>query len=225
MKTIEINLLPPEYASEKPYSLRNISFVVLSFLILIFLVMDVYKLIDREKAFNLHNQSIMRVFAQYRPFKQKIDNLRKRAVLLNQRRSELAVLVNQRITWSDKLSQIYMLIPPEVWLSTISIEREISKIPLGRQAGATAKNTPQKEEVKILLHIQGEAEDIGSIGELIRRLATLPYLEKPSFDLINQEQIETRSVMSFTVSAQVNPFQTGVTSPKARVLSGLRSVE
>ena len=225
MKTIEINLLPPEYASEKPYSLRNISFVVLSFLILIFLVIDVYKLIDQEKAFNHHNQSIMRVFAQYRPFKQKIENLRKRAVLLNQRRSELAALVNQRITWSDKLSQIYMLIPPEVWLSTISIEREISKIPLGRQAGATAKNTPQKEEPKILLHIQGEAEDIASIAELIARLETLPFLEKPRFSSINQELLDNRSVMSFTIVAQVNPFQTGVTSPKGRVLLGLRSVE
>ena len=118
-----------------------------------------------------------------------------------------------------------MLIPSEVWLSTISIEREIPKTARVRRAGATAKNTPQKEEVKILLHIQGEAEDIASIAELIARLETLPFLEKPRFSSINQKLLDNRSVMSFTIVAQVNPFQTRMASPKARVLSGLRSVE
>lgn len=118
---IEINLLPSEYVPESPYSLRNISFLVLSVFILCFLAADVVKVTSLEKDLEQYKQNMLALIASRGPFKQKVERLRKQASLLNERRAELAAVIDQRTTWSDKLSLVYAQIPIGVWLSEISV--------------------------------------------------------------------------------------------------------
>ena len=201
-----MNLLPPEYAPESPYSVRNISFLLLSFLILTFLTLNTLQVTDVKKEFNQYKQDMLLLVANRGPFKQKVERLRKQTRLLNRRRNELAEVFDRRTTWSDKLSQVYAQIPKGVWLSEVSVKRETRKVEPVAVRGEKSRSTT--EEV-VSLHISGEAKDINDIAELISRLETISFLEKAPFRSINREEggpseeLE-QSMMSFEIIARVN---------------------
>ena len=209
MRTIEVNLLPSEYAPESPYSLRSISFLVLSFLILIFLTLNSHKVIDREKALNLRSQGILRKIDHFRQVKSNSEKLRERTTLLYERRDHLAEVINRRTTWSDKLGQIYTRIPAGMWLSEISIERE-EVIPLptegvpDRSNHTAEEETSEEQSEQIILYILGDAKDLSRITEFISRLETLSFLANPQLHSIDKDPKVGRSTMSFEITAQVN---------------------
>ena len=208
MRTIEINLLPPEYAPENPYSIRNIAFLVLSLFILIFLALDVHQVIEREKSLDRRNQNMLHMLENFRQVKDNIEILRRQTTLLHERRNLLEAVVNRRTTWSDKLSQIYAQIPVDVWLSQISLERQkIIPSPEKKvQDESHAMNGEQSQKVgeQIVLYILGDARDLSRITEFISRLEAISCLENTQFHTIDQRKETGRSVMSFEITAKVN---------------------
>ena len=213
---IEINLLPPEYAPKSPYSPRNISFIVLSFLLLSFLVVDALQVIHREKEFNQRAQDMLRMAGRFSQLNKSIKALRERTALLNKRYNDLVEVLNQRVTWSDKLSQIHAQIPADVWLLEVSLERKMPQIPLVKMTqdksnkstqSKTNKPTstppPQKPQEQIILHILGEATDLTRIAEFIDRLETIPFIASMQFSSSDQRAIGEHLVMSFEIIAQV----------------------
>jgi Tfp pilus assembly protein PilN len=205
---IEVNLLPAEYVPESLFSIRNISFLVLSLLILAFLAFDVMQIIEREKALSLQNQQMLQVLNNYRQLKQEIDKLKERTALLRQRRDLIVSAIGERDTWSDKLSQIYRQVPESVWLSEIAMKREfVSSAPTAPPAKDNkSKDAPLQPVTKeaIRLHISGDAKDISYIAEFIDLLEAVPFLGKTRLNSVNQREEEKREIMAFEIVSQVH---------------------
>ena len=207
---IEINLLPREYLPQSPYSLRNISFLVISFLIAGFLVMDALHITHREKELNHKNQDMLRTLNNFRQLKNNIEALRAQTALLQKRSSLLGGSITSRITWSDKLNQIYAQIPSEVWLSEIALERETIRIPsvaqesTDKQSQSTSTPPQQELQEQIRLRISGDATSLVHISELLRRLETVPFLNSIRLSSINQIERVDHLVMSFEIMAGMN---------------------
>ena len=207
---IEINLLPSEYAPQSPYSLRNISFLVLSFMIAGFLVIDVLQITHREK--DLDQYLNVQVLNELRKFGTRLvdmKRLKEQTALLHERRNLLAEVISRRTTWSDKLSRVYAQIPSDVWLSEISVKREVFQIPIATEKqdkqNKPTPATPQQESPKqIVLYISGSAKDLSRIAEFITRLETLPFLANIRFNSSNQIEQADQFVMSFEIIARVN---------------------
>ena len=195
MRTIiEINLLPSEYAPVSSFNIRNALFLVFSVIILAFLALNTLEIIKSKDAFKKRNQQLSQETLRFSSFQKKIAKLKIRTTLLNKRRTQLLAVVNQRITWSDKLSQIYRLVPPEVWLSEISVSSETRRTPTSASQG----------EKYLVLHIKGESKGLTGVEKLIAGLEAVPFLEDPRFTSINQKELVGRLVMSFEIIAQVN---------------------
>ncbi|MCZ6676881.1 MAG: PilN domain-containing protein [Candidatus Poribacteria bacterium] len=209
---IEVNLLPQEYAPQSAFNLRNISYLILSLLILSFLSLNVMGLINQEKTFHQQSQLMQGVLNKYHQLKGEINALKERTALLHERRDLLANAIEERQTWSDKLSLIYNQIPAEVWLTEISLKYEIiktaptvpakdkSKKPLDQSKDTSQSDEPQ-ELVK--LNILGDAKDLSRIAELIDRLETFPFLQQIKLSRVNQREESDRLVMSFEIIAEI----------------------
>ena len=201
---IEINLLPAEYAPENLFSIRNISALVISFFILMFLAFDAMQLVERERALNLENQQMLMALNSYQQLKGEIDKLKERTSLLRERRDLIIGAIGERETWSDKLSHVYLQVPDAVWLSEITMKRERVKItPTAPPPKNKPKDAPPPEETaeQIQLHISGDTRDIAYIAEFIDRLNAVPFLENTRLNSMNQREQDKRTVMSFELIA------------------------
>jgi Tfp pilus assembly protein PilN len=178
MKIIEINLLPPEYKPPSPYSFRNIAIFAISLLVAIFLILLVLLMVNLKNKYNNEYKQLTRNIEIYGKQKQEIEKLKKREAALNQRRNMLMELIGQRFTWYDKLINLYEQIPENLWLSSISVERqeiEIPKIkeekdkspptgkpPAGKPPATTKKKPPAtKQTVETASQQKGEAVSPG----------------------------------------------------------------
>jgi len=207
---IEINLLPREYLPQSPYSLQNTSFLVLSFLIVGFLMIDVLQITHREKALDQYlNVQVLNELQKFGTRLVDMRRLKEQTAILHERRNLLAEVINRRTTWSDKLSQVYAQIPSDVWLSEISVKRDVFQIPVAKekqdQQNKPTPATPQQESPKqIVLHISGMAKDLARIAEFIARLEALPFLDNIRFNSSKQTEQDDQFVMSFEIIARVN---------------------
>ena len=204
MKTIEVNLLPVEHLPENPFSLRNTLYLVLSLLVLIFLGVDTHQIYEREQTFKAESEQLVDGIGKFRQLKTHIDMLRRRTALLRDRSSLITEVISHRLTWSDKLSEIYLQVPADVlWLSEISLER---RLPNQVRANPTKKDkkttVPQQEQ--FFLHIVGEAKDLSNIAEFIFRLEEISFLGNTQFRTIDEKEETGRTVMSFEIFTQVN---------------------
>jgi Tfp pilus assembly protein PilN len=199
MRTIEINLLPFEDRPGPAYRIRNISMFVLSFGVLIFLAVNGYQVFAKEKTLEQKNEELGILLGSYGSFNRSIKKLRKRKNLLNEHHDNLTAVIKQRITWSDKLSQIYTQIPDGIWLSEISIQREKSQGGTGK-----TKNPSPELEIGITLYIRGEAEDLTNITDLFGNLGKLTFLADLNFRSSHVRQLDERPILSFVMTAKLD---------------------
>ena len=202
---IEVNLLPQAYAPSNPFSTRNISFLVVSMIILGFLGFNTLLFTEKERVFQGRNQQIWQVLSSYRQLKDHIDNLKEQTELLKQRRDLLLDAIGERQTWSDKLGQIYTHVPAQVWLSEISLKRKKVRTqqasPAAKKKSKNAVPPPEKEVVTF--EIAGEAGNLSHIAELIARLDETPFLEKTRLSSVMERELEDRPVLSFEITTQM----------------------
>ena len=213
MKIIEINLLPPEYAPPPLYSFRNIAIFALSLLIASFLPLIALRMTNLKNEYDRKYKQLMRNIEMYGKQKLQINKLKEQEATLTQRRKMLMELIGQRFTWSDKLISLYNKIPEDLWLSSISLERQEIQIlkttgeeKKGNKASparnkAVAQNS-EEENVQqlILLHILGDALGLPQIGEFIARLDESPAFEGTKLLSIGQNERKGRPVMSFEIT-------------------------
>jgi len=205
MKTIEINLLPPEYVPPSPYSFRNIAIFVISLLTAIFLTVVAVRAISLKNRYDREYKQLMRSITAYGKQKQQINKLREWEAALSQRRTMLAELIGHQFTWSDKLIDLYEQIPENLWLSSISSERiEASKTTSEKgKKGESSQGEGKNGRLLILLHISGEALELQQISEFIARLDESPYFEKTKLLSIGRTEGEGRPLMSFRITTQL----------------------
>ena len=224
MKIIEINLLPPEYAPPSPYNFRNIATFALSLLVVIFLILLALRMVNLKNKYNSEYKQLMQNIEMYGKQKQQVNKLREQQTILNQRRDMLLELIGQRFTWSDKLISLYEQIPENLWLSSISLERQEvevpettgkgekkdksppkkGKTPATKQRGETAsQNEETSVQQLIRLHLSGDALKLPQISGLITRLDESPFFEKTKLLSIGQSEREGHAVMSFEITTQL----------------------
>lgn len=153
MKVVEVNLLPPEYAPESPYSVRNIIVLLLSFLILGFLMLISFQLLALKGRYMAENARLITTINALKREKEKLDSLLERESELERRYKMVREVLGERRTWSDKLADIWRAMPSGVWLRSIEMS--------GMES----------------LRISASASDLHRIEEFVRRLKRLPYLE------------------------------------------------
>jgi Tfp pilus assembly protein PilN len=197
MKIIEVNLLPPEYAPESPYSLRNIIVLVLSFLLIGSLVVIAFQMLAMKESYMRENARLMTAISAFRKEKEKLDALLERRSELERRYRMLEKALGGRITWADKLAEICGVIPNEVWLQDISLQRM-------RVMTDVQDQEEQAEAVEVsLIKMTGQASGLKPIEELIRRLKGLSYIEDPNFTSIDRRSMAGHELYQFELTAQV----------------------
>jgi len=224
MKIIEINLLPPEYAPPSPYSFRNIAMFALSLLVAILLIPLALRMVNLKNKYNSEYKQLMQNIEMYGKEKQQVNKLKEQETILNQRRDMLLELIGQRFTWSDKLINLYEQIPENLWLSSISSERQEIEVPettskreekdksppkkekppATKQRGETAsQNEETSVQQLIRLHLSGDALKLPQISEFITRLDESPFFEKTKLLSIGQSEREGHAVMLFEITTQL----------------------
>lgn len=188
MKIIDVNLLPPEYAPESPYSLRNVAILVSSFLIAGFLVALAFQILSLKESYMRENLRLMAMLSKLREEKKRVEELLARKREIERRYRMIEKALGGRVTWSDKLSEIWRAVPEGVWLQEVSLRRALSR-------GERPIETFQ-------LKITGESEGLSSIEELLKRIQALPWIEEADFSSINRRLSPGgREVYAFEISA------------------------
>lgn len=158
MKVVEVNLLPPEYAPESPYSVRNVIMLLLSFLILGLLIIIALQLVTLRERYVAENVRLVTAINALKREKEKLDSLLEREAELKERYGMVKETLGRRMTWSDKLADIRRAMPNGVWLRSIYMRR------------AEGGGNPS-------LSISACASDLRQIEDFVRRLKGLPYFE------------------------------------------------
>ena len=208
MKIIDVNLLPPEYAPESPYSLRNVIILVTSFLTAGFLVLLAFQILGLKEDYMRENARLVAILSKLRKEKSRVEELLARKAEIERRYRMIERALGGRITWSDKLSQIWRAVPEGVWLQEVSLHRTAEREERPKREGKARKGEAKKAEKEAAtvetfqLRITGESAGLSSIEELLKRIQELPWIEEADFSSINKRfSSDEREVYGFEITA------------------------
>jgi len=127
---VKVNLLSPELspirkATSLAFHLRNVPTILFS-ISLIFFMVGIYLRIEtiyRKKSLS----NITQEYMQAEELTKKIKSLQQEGAKLNEEIDALSVYLRRNLLWSEKLAQLRSLIPKEVWLSRLSLEKKAVK--------------------------------------------------------------------------------------------------
>ncbi|MCD6507019.1 PilN domain-containing protein [Candidatus Poribacteria bacterium] len=190
MKVVEVNLLPPEYAPESPYSVRNIIILLLSFLILGFLILIALQLVALKERYVAENVRLVTAINAFKKEKGKLDSLLERKSELEKRFEMVREALGRRRTWADKLTDIWRAIPDGIWLQGIYLR------------GVESQGIPS-------LRISASALDLGRIEKFIRRLKRSPYFKGVISISVNRQTTSGGGFYNFELKLPLKEDSTG----------------
>lgn len=171
---IEIDLLPKELRKKK-MDLPDISFlyIIASFVGIIIVIHLLLSL-----SINVKTKSLKRLQNRWQvilPEKETADKLKCELTTMRNRIDGIDNLIQSRINWAKKLSDLSDAMIPAVWLNKMWLEKKVilqkAEVKKGEE---TANTEPQSITVKTL-HLNGSViatggEETAAIGKFIRSL-------------------------------------------------------
>ena len=127
---VKVNLLSPELSpigkgTSLAFHLRNVPTILFS-LSLVFFIAGIYLRVEtiyRKKSLS----NITQEYIQAEELTKKIKSLQQEGAKLNEEIGALNTYLKRNFLWSEKLAQLRSLIPKEVWLSRLSLEKKAVK--------------------------------------------------------------------------------------------------
>jgi Tfp pilus assembly protein PilN len=104
--------------------------------------------------------------------------------------------LGQRISWDAVLRELSLVLPSDVWLTTLSAQ--------GAAASPTDPSAPVAAGTSVTL--TGSTYSQAAVARLLTRLALVPHFSNVTLQTAAGTTEGTRSVVGFTISAQIrNP--------------------
>jgi lambda repressor-like predicted transcriptional regulator len=127
---VKVNLLSPELspirkATSLAFHLRNLPVILFS-ISLIFFIAGIYLRVEtiyRKRSLS----NITQEYIQAEELTKKIKSLKEEGSKLKEDTDTLNTYLKRNLLWSEKLAQLRSLIPKEVWLSRLSLEKKAVK--------------------------------------------------------------------------------------------------
>ena len=200
---IKINLLPKEL-QEKKLELPDVSFlgivaVFLGIIIIIHMLLSV--------SVNLKTRTLARLekkWQEIQPKKEQADNLKRELAVMRTKIETVDKLLEGRMSWAKKLSDLNDAVIPAVWLNRLWLEKKsvLQKVELkGGKEGAAPSKT-----MSLRLHLNGSViatggEETAAIGRFIRSLKSnqefFADFETVESAAIQRKQMKDIEVMDF----------------------------
>jgi Tfp pilus assembly protein PilN len=140
---------------------------------------------------------------QIKIYKQQVQDIRElgsRVNLLKTRLSLVKELLEERTTWSDRLTELFYYLPPNgIWIEGLTINREKLK-------QNTVGPKPNEEEIEqIVAQISGNAVSVDRVSEFIGNLEESKTFGNIVFDSASADspKASNSSFMSFRFRVQV----------------------
>ncbi len=126
-----------------------------------------------------------------------------RATLLSERQQRslaLAAAIGKRVAWDRILRHIALVLPGDVWLSSLT-----GNVPLDAASGATtAASTPSAlPPTPTALTMQGYTYSQDGVARLLDRLGVLPDLKNVQLQTSQQTTLGNQTVISFTIVSDI----------------------
>lgn len=109
------------------------------------------------------------------------------------RQAALDQALAQRVSWDTVLRELSLVLPEDVWLSSLSAK-----------SGVTASTDPTATTTPTGLVMSGYTYSQEGVARLLTRLARVPHLANVSLQSSNSSTVGPRSIVGFTVGADVN---------------------
>ncbi len=105
--------------------------------------------------------------------------------------------LSQRISWDGVLRELSLVLPEDVWLSTLTAKASSGAAPVDPAAAASA--TAQG------LVLNGFTYSQEGVARLLTRLSVLPQLGNVQLQTSSASQVEGRRIVTFTIAADIQP--------------------
>jgi Tfp pilus assembly protein PilN len=110
------------------------------------------------------------------------------------RRTALDEALGQRVSWDTVLRELSLVLPEDVWLRSLS----------AKSAAATAASTDQPTSATPTgLLMSGYTYSQEGVARLLTRLALVPHLANVQLQSSSSSTLGSRSIVGFTVGADV----------------------
>lgn len=121
------------------------------------------------------------------------------ATLVEEKKRRVAALgsaLSQRIAWDRVLRELSLVLPGDVWLSTLNAKSPVTvAAPPGQAAGAAPSG----------FTITGYTYSQDAVARLLTRLAVVPHLTNVQLQNSSRTDFAGRSIVQFTILADLRP--------------------
>ncbi|MBN1872220.1 MAG: hypothetical protein JW800_06585 [Candidatus Omnitrophica bacterium] len=170
---ISINLLPKEMR-KKQIEMRQIPLLPIA---AVFLGLIVFLHLSFILAVNVKTRSLKRLetsWQKIQPERQEAERYKDELVSMRSKIDAIDSLIEGRMSWAKKLSDLSDAIIPGVWLNKLWLEKKVSVVSAGPTVTSDAPRPPVTITEKTL-HLSGSViatggEETAAIGKFIRSL-------------------------------------------------------
>lgn len=114
------------------------------------------------------------------------------------RRTAVEEALNQRIAWDGVMRELSLVLPEDVWLTTLSAKASASGAP------ATTADPAAAAAAQGLL-LNGFTYSQEGVARLLTRLALVPQFSNVQLQSSSASQVGSRRIVGFTIAASVTP--------------------
>jgi len=208
------NLLPKEDSRQKAGEGRRPStaqliLAVLGLLLIAglasaFLLMNA-RVADKQKTYDDLRQ---RVAARNMPVEEPQQDATSAALVKErqERTSALATALGARVAWDRLLREFSLVLPDDVWLTSITAKGPASADPAA--TGPPAATTPAVSTFEI----RGYTKEQDGVARLLARMAVLPELSSVQLVSSTRVEVSAKEVVEFSITTTVKPSGAGATA-------------
>jgi Tfp pilus assembly protein PilN len=208
------NLLPKDDPRQKAAdgrrpSTAHLILAVLGLLLLAglasaFLLMNA-RVADKQKTYDDLRQ---RVAAKNMPIEEPQQDATSAALAKErqERTSALATALGARVAWDRLLREFSLVLPDDVWLTSITAKGPASADPAVSEQPATTPSAVSTFEIR------GYTKEQDGVARLLARMAVLPELSSVQLVSSNRVEVSAKEVVEFSITATVKPSGVGATA-------------
>lgn len=123
-----------------------------------------------------------------------------------ERTSALATALGARVAWDRLLREFSLVLPDDVWLTSITAASPASVDPAAANQPAPA--TPGVSTFEI----RGYTNEQDGVARLLARMAVLPELSSVQLGSSTRVEVDAKEVVEFVITATVKPTGVGATA-------------
>jgi Tfp pilus assembly protein PilN len=121
-----------------------------------------------------------------------------------QRVTALQTALNGRISWDRVLREVSLVLPNDVWLSSLTLQAPVSVTPVVPVPGEDAPPPPPTSTTtSIDFQLNGKAFSHQGVARLLSRLALVPDLQGVTLGHSTRTELGKRGAVDFTVTAGI----------------------